>query len=142
MKNYLGKYEDDQAWYRCIITDYNKNKKTFELFYIDFGNIEIASKEDILYGWSAEHVQVFKNYEAQAIKCKLYGLKSPNKDHFSDEENQTFKEHVSDKIFKPKFIKYNTEEDIFEVSLNDASCADPLLSSVHNFLTNKSLGKI
>jgi len=83
----------------------------------------------------------FKNYEAQAIKCKLYGLKSPNKDHFSDEENQTFKEHVSDKIFKPKFIKYNTEEDIFEVSLNDASCADPLLSSVHNFLTNKSLAE-
>lgn len=66
-----AKYADDQKWYRCLITNCNQVKNLYELFFIDFGNTEINPKEDILYGWTQEHVELFKQYAPVAYKAKL-----------------------------------------------------------------------
>lgn len=135
----FGKYEDDDKWYRCLITNCNKAKGKFEIFFIDLGNTEVVTKKDLLYGWSDQHISVFKEYEQQAVKCKLYGLLPPNKTEFTEAENLAFKVHISNKLFKVKLIDYNQSDDIYEVTLNDAKNKD---MSVQKYLTENKLGKI
>ena len=135
----FGKLEADQAWYRCIITNCNKTRTKFELFFFDFGNTEIVTKDDILYGWNEDHVNVFKMYEPQALKCKLYGLVPINgKNDFSDEENEQFKKFISDNSFNVRLVKYEQEEDIFEVSMTQLNGNQ---ISVNSFVQKNQLGK-
>ncbi len=132
----FGKYEDDEKWYRCLITNCNKNKTKFEIFFIDMGNTEVVAKCDLLYGWSEKHVEIFKIYEPQALKCKMYGLTAPDGNDFTQDENYEFKSHVANKTFKAKIINYNESEKIYEVTLDDVKTN----TSVHDFLTDRRLG--
>jgi hypothetical protein len=125
-----------------VITNCDAANKMFELFYIDFGNTNIASKDDILYGWREEHVNIFKSYEPQALKCKLYGLYPFNKKSFSETENQIFKERIFDKLLSVKIIKYNDNVEIFEIILYDCNMDNSYKSSIQNYLVSKQLGLI
>jgi hypothetical protein len=96
-----GKYYDDQAWYRCVITNCDHANNKYEIFFIDFGNVEIVNREDLLYGWKYEHNDVLFKYEPQAYKCKLYGLE-PFSNEYSPDQNAVFKQLVLDKCVIPK----------------------------------------
>ncbi len=135
----FGKYEDDEKWYRCLITNCNKSKTKFEVFFIDMGNTEVVVKSDILYGWTEEHVEVFRKYEAQALKCKLYGLIAPDGNEFTQEENSEFKNHTANKLFKAKIIEYSERDQVYEVTLNDVNNNEN--ASVHKFLIKRGLGE-
>ncbi len=112
----FGKYVDDQAWYRCVVTNCNHSLGKYELFFVDFGNTEVVAREEILYGWNEEQVDVFKNYEPHAYKCKLFGIVSkPSND--AQKEDLAFKTYTSDNVFNVKLVNYNQHEKVFEVSL-------------------------
>ena len=145
----FGKYEDDQCWYRCVITNCDLANNKYELFYLDFGNTEIASRDEILYGWTEEHVSVFSSFEPQAYKCKLFSLepvgsnlKSPVRE-FTQAQNSTFKEAISDKKVIPKLIKGNIDGPL-EVSLKivGEESSEFVKSSVHYHLVQNKTGKL
>ncbi len=134
-----GKYYDDQAWYRCVITNCDHANNKYEIFFIDFGNVEIVNREDLLYGWKYEHNDVLLKYEPQAYKCKLYGLEPFSKE-YSPDQNAVFKQLVLDKCVIPKLIKINTEN-IYELSLKIVNEKEDFVnSSAHYYLIQHKIG--
>ena len=139
-----GLYEEDNAWYRCLVTNCNDERTNFELFYIDFGNTEIASAQNILVGCNDEEMAVFKQFEPQAFKCKLFGVKAPHDNPvanvFSDSQNQIFKKLVGNRAFSVKFLEYDEKEDFYGVVLDEiVSETIELYASVHlNLIKEKS----
>jgi hypothetical protein len=134
-----GKYYDDQAWYRCVITNFDHLNNKYEIFFIDFGNVEIVNREDLLYGWKYEHNDALLKYEPQAYKCKLYGLEPFSKE-YSPDQNALFKQFVLDKCFIPKLIKIN-KENIYEISLKIVNDKEDFInSSAHYYLIQNKIG--
>ena len=139
LRENAAKLEDDQSWYRCLITNCNQSKNKYELFFIDFGNTEVNSKEDILYGWTKEQVELLQTNPPIAFKSKLYGLKPPKQAaQFSEEQNAAFKDMTSDKLFNVKFVKFNSDENVYEICMKEANSAS--LIQLHCDLINKNLG--
>ena len=134
----FAKYEDDQSWYRCVVTNCNQAKNMYELFFIDFGNTEIAPKEDLLYAWDEKHLTIFKQFEPQAFKCRLFATSPPNglKD-FNEAQYSAFKKYTSDKIFAMKLIIFNCETSQYEVDLTEVESN----SSIYEFLLSNKIGK-
>ena len=138
----FGRIEDDQAWYRCLITNRNKTFTKYELFFIDFGNTEIVLKSDILCGWDEKHISVFRTYEPQAFQCKLYGLQSIKaSETFDEPENKAFREHIKNKLFKVSFVNRVKlqEKSVFEIVLNEVNNNE---ESVDKYLVSNKLGWI
>lgn len=127
-----AKYDDDETWYRCQVTNYDQKSSKVELFYLDFGNIEIMSTEDVLTGWSQEHLEAFLAYEPQAYKCRLYAL--ADKDYTLEDKNK-FKHLTSDKVFDVNFLKVN-EHGVNEVCLQ---VVDKPESNVHIFCIKEGI---
>jgi hypothetical protein len=126
----FGKYYEDQQWYRCVVTNCDHQKNKYELFFIDFGNTEIVTREDMLVAWTTEQVSELKRGAPQAYKCKLYALKA-TEEAVSKELDLTFKQLVTDKAVIPKLVKIddqmihhvtlkivNEREDFFETSVH------------------------
>ena len=116
----------DHLWYRCIITNCDHNYNKYELFYIDFGNTEVASRDDLLFGFQDEHVQVFKNFASQAFKCKMYQAKAYEINK-SEECDNSFKYLTTDKLFGVNVIGSSCDEtgqDILEIELNELDVSD------------------
>ena len=134
-----GKYEDDN-WYRCVVTNCNQSRNKYELFYFDFGNTELASSEDILQGWTNEHMRLFTEHPMLAFKCRLYGLKSLTGESFTDQENAAFKKKAGDKGYNVKFVKFNREKDIFEICMREKDQTDWF--QFHHMLISMKIGKI
>ena len=84
-------------------------------------------------------VEIFKQYEPQALKCKLYGVYAPSGNEFTEAENLVFKNHIANKLFSAKLINYNEIEGIYEVSLNDVNS---IKRSVHEYLVENKLGNL
>ena len=118
----FGKYAEDDQWYRCLITNISNARNKYELFFIDFGNTEITSREEILYGWTNEQMAIFKQNQPLAIKCKLYGLKPVEGVQFSDEQTKAFKEITNEKQYNVKFIKFDS--DFYEICLKETNKND------------------
>lgn len=142
----FAKYDDEVTWYRCLVTNCNDEKSKFELFYIDYGNTEIVNQTELLCGWTSEQMSVFFKYEPLAYKCKLYGLKhTTNEQSNKNSEsinNAKFKQFVANKLFDVQFLKFNKEENIYEVCLNEFDSDSTYLNaSVHKYLIMENLGK-
>ncbi|RNA17888.1 maternal tudor isoform X1 [Brachionus plicatilis] len=127
-----AKYDDEETWYRCRVTNCDRESGKFELFYLDFGNVEIVSGSDVLTGWSEHHLQPFVSYEPQAYKCTLYGL--ANKEYSLEEKNK-FKQFTSDKVFDVSFIKVNADR-VNEVGLQ---IGDKSETNVHMFCIGQGI---
>ncbi|CAF0956753.1 unnamed protein product [Brachionus calyciflorus] len=137
-----AKYDDDITWYRCLVTNCDENKTKYELFYIDFGNTEIINSSEILTGWTEDQMMPFLNYEAQAYKCKLIGLRPKNtKKEFDNNENNLFKQFITDKVFNVNFIK--SDNDTNEVSIEQIASGhgEGMTSSAHVFAIKKDLAE-
>ena len=134
----FGKYHDDEAWYRCIITNCSTSDNKYELFFIDFGNTEVTSRAEILYGWDEEHVSVFKSFEPQAYKCKLYGVLPTTDNELSKAQTLAFKGLISNKLLNPKLIKIN-QDNMYEVSLNVLNDDSTRGDSIHYSLVEKRI---
>lgn len=144
-----GLYEIDDSWYRCLVTNCDETRTNYELFYIDFGNTELASRQHILAPHSDEHTRPLVEYEPQAYKCDLYGVCN-NRDRcakkiktndetmrgdevglvrsfeseFTEAENEKFKNSLSNKIFSVQFLDESGAsggdgEHFYHVSLNE-----------------------
>ena len=114
-----AKYREDDSWYRCVVSNCNQAKGKYEVFFLDFGNTEVNQLSEILLGWKQEHVSLFREYEPQAIRCTLYGVRPANKDEFSDEDNTYFKELTVDRLFAADLIRYNEKDKVCEVNLHE-----------------------
>ncbi len=132
----FGKYAEDDQWYRCLITNISNARNKYELFFIDFGNTEITSREEILYGWTNEQMAIFKQNQPLAIKCKLYGLKPVEGVQFSDEQTKAFKEITNEKQYNVKFIKFDS--DFYEICLKETNKNDWF--ELHFYLIKNKLG--
>jgi hypothetical protein len=130
----FGKYDDDQAWYRCVVTNCNHSLGKYELFFVDFGNTEVVAREEMLYAWNEEQIGVFKNQEPRAYKCKLFGIVSKPSNE-AQKEDLAFKTYTSDNIFNVKLINYNQQEKLFEVSLKCVTNGQ----TAHEFLLENNL---
>ena len=89
----------DECSYRCEIKNVDENFERFELFFIDFGNIEIVNKADIILPFTEKHAECFTKYAPQAYKSKLYGLKD------EESNSDSFRNYARDKKFRVKLIK-------------------------------------
>lgn len=137
----FGKNEDDQTWYRCLITNRNKTLTKFELFFIDFGNTEVMPRCDVLCGWDERQISVFKTYEPQAFQCKLYALQPIKGNDFDENENKKFREQIKNKLFTVSFINHlkNKEDtNIFEIVLYEANANNR--ESVNQYLVSNQIG--
>jgi len=113
----FGKYED--MWYRCKITNLDVTNNKYELFYFDFGNVEITGRDDILFGFHPDHVEVFLKEQPAAFQCKLYDLMPLNgKSTFSQDVNLNFKNLVDDNYLSIDVIRKN-DDDIFEIEIHE-----------------------
>ncbi|XP_069831962.1 tudor domain-containing protein 6 [Dendropsophus ebraccatus] len=94
----LAKFSDEH-WYRGLQTDNDSN----EVFFVDYGNTEKLSKEDILPIMSCEHNLLL--LPVQAIKCSLSDIPSdvPGKIVF------WFKNTILDKPLKALFVAKDTD---------------------------------
>lgn len=137
----FGKNEDDQTWYRCLITNRNKTLTKFELFFIDFGNTEIMPRCDVLCGWDEKQISVFRMYEPQAFQCKLYALQPIKGTEFDEAENKKFREQIKNKLFTVTFINHLRNKEgtsTFEIVLYEADAKDG--ESVNQYLVSNQLG--
>jgi hypothetical protein len=115
----FGKYENDQLWYRCMINNVDIVNKNYELFFLDFGNVEITKREDMLFGFNQEHCDIFRKEQPAAYKCKLYDLMPANGNSTFDKEvNAKFKDLVDNNIFIIDVIRIN-EDSIYEIEMNE-----------------------
>ena len=132
---------DDNAWYRCLVTNCNQSRNKYELFFVDFGNTELTSNEEILQGWTDEHMKPFRDVAPLSFKCKLYGLTTTTANEaFTDEQNAFFKKHTSDRLFGIKLVKFNADDNIFEICLRGSSQTSWL--KFHEILIENKIGKI
>lgn len=163
-----GLYEIDDSWYRCLVTNCDESRTNYELFYIDFGNTELASRQHILAPHSDEHTRPLVEYEPQAYKCDLYGICN-NRDRrvkriksndetirdevgvarsfeteFTDAENEKFKNSLSNKIFSVQFLDESDNshgEHFYHVSLNEiVSDSKSVFASGHKYVLKEKIG--
>lgn len=127
-----AKYDDDETWYRCKVTNIDQKSSQVELFYLDFGNIEIMRTSDVLTGWNEQHLDAFMAFEPQAYKCQLYAFVH---NEYTLEQKNMFKNFTSDKLFDVKFIKTNTNG-TYEVSMH---VVDKPQDNVHMFCFNQGI---
>jgi hypothetical protein len=146
-----GLYEEDGAWYRCLVTNCNEERTNYELFYIDFGNTEIATAQNVLVGVDADQMSVFNEYAPQAFKCKLFGVQVPHEQQqnggqapgvFSDAQNKAFKKFIGNKMFSVRFLECDEKEGVHGVSLDEVvpETLEELFASVHIYLLKEKLG--
>jgi hypothetical protein len=133
----FSKYDDD-AWYRCMVNDFDLQTDHVELFFIDFGNTSVVKSNELIYPCSEDQLSLFKNYAPQAYLCKLYGLEpvSEGMTSYTDAQNTAFKDFYNDKLFDVQFIKYNSNEDIYEICLSEENS----FASTHMHLIAKKIG--
>lgn len=160
-----GLYELDDSWYRCLVTNCNEERTNYELFYIDFGNTELATREHILVPRSDKQTRPLLDYEPQAYKCNLYGVCSRDnernvddasarksfKSAFSESANEEFKNLLSNKVFSVQFLDETTSEEldgqlqqqqrVYHVSLNEiVSDSKSTFASGHKYVVKQKMG--
>lgn len=129
------KYAEDQMWYRGLVTNVKVTKKIYEVFFIDFGNTEIINYDDLIPAWTDEQMDIFGDFAPQAIKARLFNAYPTSSDTcFTDQANLTFKKRVLDQLFEVRFIKYDQEHNIYDVSLDQTHA-----TNVHLFLISENI---
>lgn len=146
-----GLYQTDDLWYRCLVTNCDETGTNYELFYIDFGNTEVASIDGILAPWTSAQARVMLNNEPQAYKCNLYGISSKSSrpsdsaknstrfvSSFDDEQNERFKNFSSNKLYSVRFLDQigaAGDDSFFGVCLDEVVGNNKIVfASVHKYL--------
>ena len=80
---YAGKFSVDQTFYRAKVTGQYGNNK-YQVFYLDYGNSEIISKENI-----GQLPEELKTAKSPLYRCSLYGV-----DNVTNEGLNILKEFV------------------------------------------------
>ncbi|XP_059144788.1 tudor domain-containing protein 1-like isoform X2 [Physella acuta] len=68
----IAKFSGDQCWYRCQVL--HVDEENCALYFIDFGNSEIQSLDNIRQATSEKVLEI----PVLALKCALYGVKVPD----------------------------------------------------------------
>lgn len=135
-------YNDDDNWYRCVITNIKTETYTkYEVFFIDFGSVEIVDIENILLPFEEKHLICFYKYAPQAFKSKLYGYMPSSHGISVDNCYKEFKSFVANKQFDVKVIKKTIDNDnsiIHHVKLNEYKTN----VDVHSYLIEKNFGEL
>ena len=87
-----AKYTEDDGWYRALITAVDIASREVEVLYVDYGNGEILSMQQI-----KELKPQFTALAQMAISCSLYGI-SPNAASWKEGAIQEFQSAVLDKV--------------------------------------------
>lgn len=138
----FGQYELDGAWYRCVVTNCDETRTNYELFYMDFGNTELAtySPTSLLVPWRESHTRVLREYEPQAYKCSLYGVTRRGKS--TDDDNEKFKAFTKNRLFSVRFLTEN-KDGLFGVCLDEIiSDSKSSFATAHIFAINEKLGTL
>jgi len=113
-----GQFTVDNTWYRAQVLRIipgatEREEKTYELRYLDYGNSEIVTKKNI-----RQLDDEFQKTPAQAHKGKVAYIKAPHLDaEFGDDAAIYFKELVWGKTLQAN-LQYQ-EEGVYHVTLGD-----------------------
>ena len=104
----LAIHHEDNKWYRGIVLEFNEDEENYLVFFVDFGNR----------AWNmTEHIRPiekrFLRYPAQAIPCRLAGVKPKNSLEWQPEAIHTFSEMTTfSRIITAFMITQETHERI------------------------------
>ena len=125
----------DGIWFRCIVLEIDKENSIYFVFYIDFGSTASVKSHEI--------VPIDKRliqFPAQAVPCRLYGIKPPNnKLLWPREAIETFNSIISDSLLTAFMTSFVTrvrthnnvvvmEECLMKVNLYDYEKRDECLN--------------
>jgi hypothetical protein len=143
----LAKSEDEDQWYRCIVSDFNAAKNRFSVFSVDLGNTFTVERNDLMYAWTEEQARLLSQHEPQAYRCQLYALLPLGSKTGKCSE---LKEIVANKEFNVRFLHSFTDEKTateglkYDVCLSETNPTNSagLFASVHLRLVEQAHGKL
>jgi hypothetical protein len=143
----FSKSDDEDQWFRCIVSDFDETRSRFSVFSVDLGNMFTVERKDLMYAWSEEQASILSEHMPQAFRSQLYALSLPLDS--TTGKSSELKNIVANKEFSVRFLNSfsDKETDVeglkYDVCLSETSATNSsgVFASVHLTLVHKGHGK-
>ncbi|GAB1599310.1 tudor domain-containing protein 7-like isoform X2 [Argonauta hians] len=127
-----AQYTDNDVWYRARILSIQPDKHQVEIYYVDYGNIEIVSIDRI-----TKLPSLTSQYPAQAVLCSLYQLEPLQDEAGLEESKQGFSQFCENQLNARTVLI--DDNNVCQVILHEVASPSDSERSINDLLISSEL---